>query len=85
VQQLHTTSEMQSDQKIEISNDPSQKIGSKLPVKSLLADQKEWQGNVSKRDKSCQQQENPIHVLRARVVNEVSSPSWVGISIEPVS
>jgi hypothetical protein len=51
VQQLHATSEEQSDSKLDHKNESSQKIGSRSPVKSFATVQKEWwQGNVSKRD-----------------------------------
>jgi hypothetical protein len=51
VQQLHAPSEEQSETKYgHFKNDPSQMIGSRLPVKSIMSDQTEWQGNGSKRD-----------------------------------
>jgi hypothetical protein len=51
VQQLHATSEEQSDSKLDHKNESSQKIESRSPVKSFATVQKEWwQGNVSKRD-----------------------------------
>jgi hypothetical protein len=51
VQQVHTTSDAQSDSKLDHKNESSQKIGSRLPVKSLASVQTErWQGNVSERD-----------------------------------
>jgi hypothetical protein len=59
---------------IDHKNEPSQNIGSRLPVKSFWSVQIEWKGNVSKRDIHA----NKTHQSTYRV-NEVSSRSSLGM------
>ena len=75
MQQVHTISDKQSDSKLDHKNESSQKIGSRLPFKSLASVQIEWwQGNVSK----CDIHANKTHQSTYRV-NEVSSRSSLGM------
>ena len=59
---------------IDHKNEPSQNIGSRLPVKSFWSVQIEWKGNVSKRDIHA----NKTHQSTYRV-NEVISRSSLGM------